>query len=183
MPSALIPDGFGVTWVSHRGDLVETTLWPEGPRQAVLLPGEHTLPSGAEPPSGALDGWLYEPDPAVIRARAVGSLAELLQARAVHPGIAYLSAPQFRQTPFATAFEVLDVLAFEERTLRAWVREHQIGVLEIKVRGLDVDPAVLRRRLKPKGSASATLVLTPTGAGARALVVRRRTQGDSVAPA
>jgi len=173
LPSALIPDGCGVTWVSHRGDLVETSLWSDGPRQAVLLPSGSTLASGAEPPSGPLGAWLYEPDPAVIRARAIGSLADSLDARSLNPGIAYLVADRFVSTPFATAFEVLEVLPNDERTLRAWVHDHSIGVLEIKVRGLDVDPAVLRRRLKPKGPHSATVVLTPTTAGARTLVVRR----------
>jgi hypothetical protein len=53
------------------------------------------------------------------------------------------------------------------------VRQNRIGTLEIKKRGLDVDPAALRRRLSPKGPRSATLVLTPTPDGAAALVVRR----------
>ena len=39
--------------------------------------------------------------------------------------------------------------------------------------GPDVDPAVLRRRLRPKGPAAATLVLAPTPSGSRALVVLR----------
>ena len=53
------------------------------------------------------------------------------------------------------------------------VREAGVGTLEIKVRGLDVDPAVLRRRLKPSGPNSATVILTPTPEGARAVVARR----------
>ena len=35
------------------------------------------------------------------------------------------------------------------------------------------DPADLRRRVKPRGTGSATIVLTPTEVGVRALVVRR----------
>lgn len=176
LPSQLIPAGRGVTWVSDHGDLVETSLWPQGPRQAVLLPAAAALESGPEPSVGPLAQWLYEPDPAVIRARATGTLAEQLGAHAVHPGIAYLTGPEPVGTPFATAFEVLDVLPYSEPGLRAWVREHDIGALEIKVRGIDVDPAVLRRRLKLAGRGSATVVLTPTISGARILVVRRRVE-------
>ncbi|MGC3995876.1 MAG: hypothetical protein QM779_17470 [Propionicimonas sp.] len=109
----------------------------------------------------------------MIRACGVGVLAERLDARAPRPGIAYLFTDSPVRTPFATTFEVLDVLPADDRALRAWVRESGVGILEIKVRGLDVDPAVLRRRLKPRGPASATLVLTPTAEGARALVARR----------
>ena len=116
---------------------------------------------------------LYEPDPAVIRAGLVEVLAAELKARRVQADIAYLIADQPRHTPFATVFEVLEVLDAGEKTLRGWVREHRVGTLEIKKRGVDIDPAALRRRLKPAGPNSATLVLTPTPDGARALVVRR----------
>ncbi|MFZ0529147.1 MAG: class I SAM-dependent methyltransferase, partial [Propionicimonas sp.] len=181
LPAAFVPDALSVTWVSHRGSLVETSLWApsagDGPalRRAVLLPSGSELVAGRqrEAAVGPLGRYLFEPDPAVIRAGAIGTLAAALDARAAGAGIAYLFADRLVATPFATAFEVVEVLAFNERTLRAWVREHAVGVLEIKVRGLDVDPALLRRQLKPKGSAAATLVLTPTPSGARALVVRR----------
>ncbi|WP_454226790.1 THUMP-like domain-containing protein [Propioniciclava flava] len=53
------------------------------------------------------------------------------------------------------------------------MRERRIGTLEIKKRGLEVDPAALRKRLKPSGRAAATLVLTPTPEGARAVVCAR----------
>ena len=179
LPSGAIPDGVATTWVSHRGDLVEASLWsgpwPPGSRTAVLLPSGRELVAGErrDPPVGPIGRYLYEPDPAVIRAGALSALAEVLDARTPQTGIAYLSADTQRMTPFATAFEVLAERPFDERGLRRWVQEQGVGTLEIKVRGLDVDPAVLRRRLKPSGKVSATLVLTPTPSGARALVVRR----------
>jgi len=179
LPSNVIPDGVATTWVSHRGDLVEATLWsgpwPAGSRTAVLLPSGLELDAGErrEPPVGPVGSYLYEPDAAVIRAGALAGLAEALDARSPQAGIAYLFSDTLRATPFATAFEVLADLPYDERGLRHWVQEQGVGALEIKVRGIDVDPAVLRKRLKPAGKASATLVLTPTTAGARALVARR----------
>lgn len=174
LPSALIPDGAGATWVSHHGDLVETTLWSDGDRRAVLLPAaDELVVSGDRAPVGALGAYLYEPDPAVLRSGAIAALAEQLDARRPWDGIGYLCADRLVATPFAQAFAVEEDLPFDERTLRAWVREHQIGILEIKCRGVDVDPAALRRRLKPHGRVAATLVLTPTQDGVRALVVSR----------
>ena len=174
-----IPEWAATTWVSHRGDLVETTLWsgpwPAGSRIAVLLPDGAQLAAEADcrPPIGPPGRFLYDPDPAVIRAGAIGVLARTLNAWAADHGIAYLFAEAGVPTAFATTYQVLQVLPMDERRLRAWVRESGVGALEIKVRGLDLDPATLRRRLRPQGSASATLVLTPTVSGARALVVRR----------
>ncbi|PKQ31551.1 MAG: class I SAM-dependent methyltransferase [Actinobacteria bacterium HGW-Actinobacteria-2] len=174
LPSAMIPDQVGVTWVSHRGDLVETSLWSTGERAAVLLPsGEELAVGGDRAPIGEPGRYLYEPDPAVIRSGAINALAAHLGAWRPADGIGYLFSDELRETPFARAFSVAEVLAYDERALRAFVREHGVGVLEIKCRGVDVDPAALRRRLKPSGPASATLVITPTPSGVRTLVVAR----------
>lgn len=179
LPRSVLPEAVATAWVSHRRELVETSLWSgvgdPGSRTALILPGGAVLDATAHHrvAVGAVGRYLYEPDPAVIRSGAISTLADLLQARAPQEGIAYLFAGSHTPTPFATAFEVIDELAYDERTLRTWVRDHSVGTLEIKTRGIDVDPAVLRRRLKPKGKGRATLVLTPTRQGSRALVVRR----------
>ena len=78
-----------------------------------------------------------------------------------------------RCTPFAAAFEVQQRLPFHLKALRGWVREAQIGVLEIKKRGIDVDPAALRRRLRLGGPNSATMVISRTPNGAIAAIVER----------
>ena len=64
-------------------------------------------------------------------------------------------------------------MPFHLKALRAWVRQAQIGVLEIKKRGIEVDPAELRRRLRLTGPNSATLVISRTPDGAIAAVVER----------
>ena len=179
VPTSLIPDAVEAEWVSDAGSVVEATLWAgpgtvAGRRRAVVdgVVLERDSTPDAVVPAG-LDDWLYEPDGAVIRAGLGGHLARLLGAAPVHADVAYLAGPAYVPTPFATAFEVLEVLPYDLKALRAWVREHGAGTLEIKKRGIDVDPATLRRQLKPRGAASATLLLTPTPEGVRALVVRR----------
>ncbi|HET7724008.1 MAG TPA: class I SAM-dependent methyltransferase [Propionibacteriaceae bacterium] len=179
VPYRLLPDRAETVWVSDHGDLVEAAVWTgpgatPGRRGALLLPSGASLEATAEAPGvGPVQRWLYEPDPAVIRSGSLAALAGLLGAASVAPGVAYLTAAEHRPTPYATAFEVLASLPYRERDLRAWVRTERIGTLEIKKRGLDVDPAALRRRLAPRGPGSATLILTPTPGGAVALVVRR----------
>ncbi len=178
VPYSLLPDDAETLWVSDHGDLVEAAVWT-GPstsprRAALLLPGGHELDGGRpEVPVAPIRSWLYEADPAVIRAGAVPAVAALLDATGIASGVAYLTADRLVETPYATAFEVLERLPYREKDLRAWVKARQIGTLEIKKRGLDVDPAVLRKRLAPKGPHAATLVLTPSPEGAVALVVRR----------
>ena len=89
------------------------------------------------------------------------------------PGVAYVSSDSPIGGPFVTSYRVTDVLDHDVTTLRRWVKQHRIGRLEIKRRAIDVDPAVLRKQLKPRGDGSATLLLARTVAGARAFVVER----------
>ena len=187
LPHRFVPAGWEVEWVSHQGDVVEAALW-SGPsarpgrwsallwpeRRLVATPTELPVAPAAATASGA---YLYEPDGAVIRAGAIGVLGQQLGASLLDPQIAYLIGPTWSPSPFATAYEVTDVLPYEEKRLRRWVREHAVGVLEIKQRGLQLDPAALRRRLRPHGPTSATLVLSRTPSGSIALVVRRLASG------
>ncbi|MDR0283950.1 MAG: class I SAM-dependent methyltransferase [Propionibacteriaceae bacterium] len=179
-PRELLPEDASVTWVSHRGDLVETTLWPGlatgGTREAVVLAGEHEhrLTAGDDRPApGPLDRYLYEPDPAVIRAQATGTLARRVGAHLVAPGLAYLTGGDHVATPFAEPFEIEEGFPFSERALRSWARSRNIGTLEIKTRGQGIDPAQLRRTLRLRGERPALVILTPTTAGAMVLVAHR----------
>ncbi len=186
VPHKLLPQQAEAEWVSDAGTVVECALWSGGDavpgRRRAVVDGQELVADGmAGPGSGesasvgvaAVGEWVYEPDGAVVRAGLVDALAGLLGAERLHPGVAYLAASELRQTPFATAFRVLEVLTYDEKVLRAWVRDRGIGTLEIKKRGVEVDPAELRRRLRPHGAASATLILTPTQQRAVVLVVVR----------
>jgi hypothetical protein len=120
--------------------------------------------------------YLYEPDGAVIRAHLVAEVAEELDGGLVDPTIAYVTADALRATPYATAYEVTDVLPFGLKRLKALVREREIGVLTVKKRGSAVDPEDLRRRVRPKGPHSATVFLTRIS-GAPSMLLAHPAQG------
>ncbi|MGI3781311.1 MAG: THUMP-like domain-containing protein, partial [Janthinobacterium lividum] len=178
LPHALVPPDAEAEWVSHHGDVVEVGVWSgpgstPGRRSALVWPDRRLV---AEP--GRLDvrapgAYVYEPDGAVIRSGAVAVLGARLGAGLLADQIAYLTADALVETPFATAFAVERVLPYDLKALRRWVREAGVGRLEVKRRGLDVDPAQLRRELRPRGPASATLLLSRTPTGTVALVVHR----------
>ena len=168
IPHEVIPASAEAEWVSDGGDVKEAGIY-FGPlrtaeRRATLLPGPHTLVSAGEgdPEPGEIGRYVYEPDGAVIRARLLGELAGRLGARTLDPTIAYLTADQYTQTPFASAYEVTDVLPLTVKKLRALVAERGYGTLAIKKRGADVDPAALRRQLRPSGPTTnaATIIVT-----------------------
>jgi hypothetical protein len=120
-----------------------------------------------------LGRYIYEPAGAVIRAGAIAELGERLGAGLLDSQVAYLTSDQLHDTPFATAFEVHQQLPANLKALRKWVRQAEVGVLEIKKRGVDIDPAALRKRLKLAGPNSATIVISRRRRGAIVALVER----------
>lgn len=180
----LVPAGTEAQWVSVDGDVVELAVWtgalarPGLGRAALVIRGdaahEMVAPADSEDaPVGPLGDYLYEPDGAIIRARLIGDLARANGAWMLSEGIAYLTADREFATPFARGFRVIERLPADERHLRQALHSRGVGTLEIKKRGVDVDPAALRTRLKLKGESTATVVLTREEGRHVALLVER----------
>jgi hypothetical protein len=179
-----IPEDAEAVWVSDDGDLVELTLYfgilrrPEVKRAALLLSPNGTFEitsSEAErldAPLGELGKYLYEPDASIIRSHMVGDLAISLGLNIFSNEIAYLSSNEEVHSPWLKGYEVLENLVFDRKKLKAYLREKNIGVLEIKKRGADITPEQLRRELDPKGTESATLIVTRVDGAHRVLIVR-----------
>jgi hypothetical protein len=170
IPHEAVPPAAEAEWISDGGDVKEAVLWFDGRgdrvrpggRRATLLPSGATLVGRGlpDPQVRPVGRYLYEPDGAVIRAHLVAEVAEELDGGLVDPTIAYVTADGLRPTPYATAYEITDVLPFGLKRLKALVRERGIGVLTVKKRGSAVDPEDLRRRVRPQGPHSATVFLT-----------------------
>jgi hypothetical protein len=160
-----------VELVSLDGAVREACLWtgtlasPDVRRRATVL--RHDRPqwtiTDAEPddcPVRDVGKWLVDPDGAVVRAGLVRQYAARHGLGQLDPRIAYLTGDT---PPPGRAFRVVAHGRYSEKALRALIREHDVGALEILVRGLGVRPDELRRRLKPAGARSATVLLTRIG--------------------
>jgi len=181
----LLPDGWEWQWISVDREVVEAGVWSgplarPGVGRSALVVGasgaaaELTGAADAEDaPVRELGTWLYEPDGAVIRARLIGDLARDLGAGMLSTDIAYLTADERVETPFAQAFRVVEAFPLDERTLRKELRTRGIGRLEVKKRGVDVDPAAFRTRMQLRGTEQATLVLTRVAGRHTALLCER----------
>ena len=171
-------------WITADGSTLELVLWsgslarPGVARAALVLRDgrAHELTAAADSedePVRALGGFIHEPAGSVIRARLVGEVARALEAGPVAPGIAYLTGDSALTSPFVSSFRVREQLPAEVKKLARALRERGIGRLEIKKRGVDVDPAVLRTRLGLTGDSSATLLLTRVGSTRIAVLADR----------
>ena len=183
----LIPDDCEAQWISVGGDVVEVGLWfgplkREGITRAALImnaDGMHELTAAADSADaevGDLGKYLYEPDGAVIRARLIGDLARSLGTHMLDEHIAYMSSDSEVHSPFATTFEVVQEFALDVKVLAKELKSRGIGTLEIKKRGVDIDPAEFRKKLSLSGKNSATLFLTRLGERRVAILANRITK-------
>ncbi|WP_413600735.1 THUMP-like domain-containing protein [Curtobacterium sp. Curtsp57] len=168
----LVPDTAEAQWTSVDREVVELALWfgplaRPGIRRAATVIGPHGIAEltaaddSEDEPVGPIGEYLYEPDGAVIRARLIGDLARSIDGHMLSDGIAYVTSSRAVTTPFAQGFRVLDTMPLDEKQLAARLAADGIGTVEIKKRGVDVDPAQFRKRLRLRGgSGRVTLVLT-----------------------
>jgi hypothetical protein len=77
-----------------------------------------------------------------------------------------------------SCFEVMEVMPFDVKTVRAAVRERGIGNLVVKQRGLRISPEEVVAKIRAKGDESATLILMRINKKVRAVLARRAIVND-----
>lgn len=179
-----LPADVEAQWVSADGSVVELVLWSgalarEGVRRAALVirgDESHELTAGADAEDAEvreLGAFLHEPDGAVIRARLIGDVARSIDAGMLDEKIAYLTGDAALTSPFVQSFRVREVMAANPKAINTVLRAADIGTIEIKKRGMDIDPAAFRKKLSLKGSQTATLILTRVGDRRMAILADR----------
>ena len=181
-----IPDGWEAEFVALGRDLKQALLWfghlRTAARRATLLPENISLASATGQdrpiPQGEPRGVLYEPNPALMRARLLAGLAERLDAWQIDPTIAYLCADAWRETPLARAYRVEEWLPFNLKALNRRLRERGVGAVVVKKRGSPLDPQAFERRLRLAGPERRVVVLTRV-AGQPAIILCHAADGDA----
>lgn len=167
-------------FVSFAGELKEAVLWCDAaarvPRRATLISRQGTLATlsgAAEMPAisqSAPLAFLYEPDPAVIRAGLLADLARQIGASQIDPQIAYLTAEHQLATAFARCWRILEWMPFQLKRLRARLRALDAGTVTVKKRGSALESDSLARRLSGQGTRPLVIVLTRV-AGQPAVII------------
>lgn len=161
-----------VEFISLRGQLKEAVLW-FGPlrsasRRATVLPEavsltERDLPQYGEGEGLGLSeplGYLYEPDPAILRAGLVAVVGRQLGARQLDAEIAYLTGEEWVETRWARGWRIEGWMPFSLKRLRAALRERGVGRVTVKKRGSPLTPEALIRDLRLKGNEERVVFVT-----------------------
>jgi SAM-dependent methyltransferase len=162
--------GGSLTFLSEERTCKEACVVLGGERahpRALLLPGQESYEAAEAPRVAAeSEAFLLDPDPAILRAGALGTLAAQTQAALLSPDDAYLTAAVPTTSVGARAYSIRIVLPYRERTLGRWLREQGIGRLIVKKRRYPKEPAAVHKELGLKGKgAEATLVIVAHGKG------------------
>jgi hypothetical protein len=181
----LSPYQGSVYFVSVDGELKEALLWTgesEGTR-AVIISGDSggwhanwLWPSGVDAsPIREPHGYLYEPDPAIIRAGLLSELAERLNLNMyrLDETIAYLTADSLVQSPLVRVWIIDDWMPFNLKKLRAYLREHHVGRVTVKKRGSPLTPEELIAKLKLSGDGEERVIVLTRVLGQPAILICR----------
>lgn len=195
-PAAQLPDHWQkdceLEWVSRAGECRQQVAWSgalaqaHGKRRATRLAptGEVSgsfvgTPHIGIEPAPRLGRFVYDLDPSVLAASLDGALATAHGLASVSSRAAYLTGDIHTEEPLLSCFEVIETLALDRRRLASWLKQRNIGKLEIKCRGVDITPEKLRKELKPQGDGRMTLLICPAPGerrGKTMVIAARRTK-------
>lgn len=167
--------------ISLDGECREATIWfgelaGTEKSRATALPSGETLaadPLSAWTNVGELGVWLFDPDPAIVRAGLVDVLAERLNLRRLDDAEEYLTGDTCVESPFVRPFEVLESVPNNVKEIRRAVRRQSFGQIEIKCRHIPIQAEVVRRKLPLDGDQPGVLVFARQNGKARAVICRR----------
>lgn len=174
-------------WISRDGECKQLVAWhgdlatAAGKSRATVLRSSRAAaprsivgePNQAIEIVSTHDRYLFDVDPAVLAAHLAGELANKLGLVALGSGATYLTGPNAIQDDALACFEVNDVLPLRVNLLAAHLNAHNIGQLEIKKRGVEIDPDKLRPDLKLRGTNSATVLITNVANRPVAILAKR----------
>jgi hypothetical protein len=158
-------------YLGLRDECLEAVVWTgslgrPGMVRAVELPGGAFVEAlRAEVPdsfgeAGPPGDYLYEPVKAVVRAHLFGVLAARHRLWPLDPRIAYLTGNAAVRDPLLKAYRIERELPFDPKAIKAFLRQAEVGRLEIKKRGVNLIPEEFRAGLRLSGPNQGTLFFT-----------------------
>ncbi|WP_407457218.1 THUMP-like domain-containing protein [Fibrobacter sp.] len=121
-----------------------------------------TATSRNDLPLGCISQYISEPAPVLIRSHLFNQAALDCDpsAHLISEGIAYVTSEKPLSAPGFSCYEVLAHAEIATGAVRAMLKEHDIGKITLKLRGVKLDPDAEIKRLKSKGKNSAILFYT-----------------------
>ena len=126
-----------------------------------------------EPEINKAGGYLYEPDPALIRSGLLGRKGVSLGLWLINREIAYMSSDELVQDSFFTAYRILQSFDFNLKALEKELRDIGAGNLTVKKRGFPMLPEEIIGKIKLNGEKAVTIVVSKELGKRKVFIVER----------
>ncbi len=183
--SPMLPDDF----LESLGPCLEFVSFGGECREALVIFGKQAKPgrfavqveSGAQLEADDLyleeapepSAYLYEADPAAIRAHALGNLCEQFNLKALGDSNGYLTGDTEIQSPWLTGFQVLESGRFDAKTLKKRLAELGSATPVLKQRGTKLDLQKLQKQMILKGKRNLESAFYAVGNSVRHSILER----------
>ncbi|MDP8203019.1 MAG: class I SAM-dependent methyltransferase [Candidatus Tenebribacter mawsonii] len=165
-----LPKDSTLEFVSENGTLKEILLCmgklstKNCKRKAVLLtPNLMLQNSDVKIDVSEIQRYMFEPDPAIIRAGLVQELGSELDYMLIDSKLALLTGSQIIECDFGNIYEVDKVMKYDLKQVRKYVREKEIGELIVKTRGFPESTEQFRKKIKLNGDNSVIMFILRIG--------------------
>ncbi len=157
--------------ISYKGEVKEVVLWfgkfkTYSDTNAILatkLPEKITWVQKSKRyivPVCEPKDFIYEPDPAFIKAHLISDIAELYELSQIHKKIAYLTSDSFINIPILKCYHVLTYITLDYSLINKTLRRLNISHVDLKARGISVDLKSIQKSFHGKGRKKGLLILT-----------------------
>lgn len=165
-----------VEFVSFRGECREAIAWFGGKEPGIRARKIETgaVLSRSESFIGSVESpfeYLYEADPAAIRAHCLGTLCETYSASPLGDSNGYLTSDLPAVSEWLRTYRVKESGNFDEKRVRRSLAALGGGAPIIKSRGVPIDMAKLTKSLTTPGPSQPIVVLYGVGKSVRFLIV------------
>lgn len=165
-----LPIDSTLEFVSENGTLKEILLCmgklstENCEQKAVLLSTNLTLQnSNAKTKITEIQKYLFEPDPAIIRAGLVQELGIKIGYNLIDSKLALLTGSYIVESDFGKIYKVEEIIKYDLKKVRKYVRQNEIGELIIKTRGFPESVEQFRKKIKLKGKNSVVMFILRRG--------------------
>ena len=157
--------------ISYKGEVKEVVLWfgkfkTSLDKKVILatkLPEKITWIQKSKrynvPVSEPRD-FIYEPDPAFIKAHLISDIAEKYDLSQLHKKTAYLTGDSFIDIPILKCYHVLTYESLDYSSINKTLTTLNIGSVDLKAPGISVDLKRIQKSIRGNGRKKGLLILT-----------------------
>ncbi|MHA2180132.1 MAG: hypothetical protein ACXAAH_01775 [Promethearchaeota archaeon] len=157
--------------ISYKGEVKEVVLWfgefKVSPDKihilATKLPEKITWIQKEiryKVPVSGPKKYLYEPDPAFIKAHLISDIAEKFNLHQLHEKIAYLTSNTYIETPIMKCYLVLTYENLDYDVINRKLTKLNLGKIDFKARGVSINLKTIHNYIRGTGKKKGLVIFT-----------------------